>query len=90
MSHAPYIPISCAFHDQLELLATTRKPARIVFHDAENALHEQTSTLVDVYAQGHAEYLRTGSGETIRLDRLVEVDGFKLANFNAQPSFCGI
>lgn len=90
MSNGPYIPISCAFHDQLEMLATTHKPVRIVFHDAENSLQERTSSLVDVYAQGNSEYLRTRSGETIRLDWLVEVDGHRLANFQAQSSFCAV
>jgi hypothetical protein len=33
-----------------------------------------TTTMADVYARDGAEYLETGSGETFRLDRILEVD----------------
>jgi Rho-binding antiterminator len=69
-----YQPIACDFHDLLEALATTRKPARIRFLDAEGTVLQRRATLTDVFARDGAEYLSMSSGETVRLDRLVEVD----------------
>ncbi|MFC4528170.1 hypothetical protein ISN76_14200 [Dyella halodurans] len=73
-----YAPISCEFHDRLEGIATARKLARISFLDAQGVVTHRMTTIADVYARGGAEYLATGSGETFRLDRILEVDGVRL------------
>ena len=78
-SPAPYHPISCDFHDRLEAHATTRKPARIVFRDADGAVQLLSAAITDVYAKDGADYLTTSTGDTLRLDQLIEVDGVKLA-----------
>lgn len=81
-----YQPISCEFHDLLEDLATTRKPAHIRFSvDEEGAYAERflKAVIVDVYAREGVEYLETREGRIVRLDRLVEVDGVRLADFCA-------
>ena len=70
-----YHPIACDFHDLLEALATARKPAVILFLDAEGTVQQRTAILTDVWAREGAEYLSTSTGETVRLDRLVAVDG---------------
>ena len=70
-----YHPIACDFHDLLEALATTRTPARIRFLDAEGTVRQRTATLTDVCAREGAEYCSMSTGETVRLDRLVAVDG---------------
>jgi Rho-binding antiterminator len=70
-----YHPIACDFHDLLEALATARKPAVILFLDAEGTVQQRTAILTDVWAREGAEYLSTSTGETVRLDRLVTVDG---------------
>ncbi len=71
---SPYVPISCEFHDRLEDIATTRTLARISFLDATGVVSQCTTTIADVYARDGAEYLATDSGETFRLDRILEVD----------------
>lgn len=73
-----YAPISCEFHDRLEGISTERRVARISFLDAMGVVTHRTTTIADVYARDGAEYLATGSGETFRLDRLLEVDGERL------------
>jgi Rho-binding antiterminator len=74
-----YSPISCDFHDLLETLATTRQPVQIAFRDSAGRLQQRRATIADVYAKQGAEYLSIDSGETLRLDRLVTVDGTALA-----------
>lgn len=76
-----YSPISCEFHDRLEDLATVRKPTRIRYQDSDAAAQERDATITDVFSRGGAEYLSLSSGETLRLDQLVEVDGNKLADY---------
>lgn len=76
-----YHPISCAFHDHLEDHATTRKPVRIRAYDEERAVREHSAVITDVFARHGAEYLALSTGATLRLDRLIEVDGALLADF---------
>ncbi|WP_459571699.1 hypothetical protein [Cupriavidus sp. 8B] len=77
---ARYSPISCEFHDRLEDLATVRRPTQIRYRDADGTPQQRTATITDVYSRGGAEYLTLNTGETLRLDHLVEVDGEKLAD----------
>lgn len=80
---ATYTPINCEFHDLLEALATTHKPTEIGFLDAEGAEQHRTASIIDVYAHDGAEYLSLSTGETLRLDRLLKVDGENLADYQA-------
>lgn len=77
----PYRPINCEFHDLLESLATLRSPARIEHLDASGAPQALTGVITDVFAQGGVEYLTLQSGESLRLDRLLTVNGAKEADF---------
>ena len=79
---ATYIPINCEFHDLLESLATTHKPAQIGFRDADGAEQQRTAAITDVYAHDGAEFLSLSTGETLRLDQLLSVDGQNLADYN--------
>jgi Rho-binding antiterminator len=76
-----YIPISCEFHDRLEDLATLRRLTRIRYRDSEGVLQQRDATIADVYSRAGAEYVSLSSGETLRLDQLVEVDGEKLSDY---------
>jgi len=76
-----YIPINCEFHDLLEALATMRKPAQIGFPDEQGTEQKRTAVIVDVSARKGAEHLSLSTGEMLRLDQLVEVDGVKLADY---------
>lgn len=70
-----YHAISCDYHDLLETLATVGRPAEISFRDGEGALQVRRTAIINVYSRGGAEYLVLGTGETLRLDRLIAVDG---------------
>lgn len=76
-----YQPISCEYHDLLEASATRRKPALIRYRDADGAVTSVSAVITDVFARAGADYLTTSSGETLRLDQLIEVDGVKLADY---------
>lgn len=73
-----YVPIDCDFHDELESAATLRRKVTLVVHDAAGERR-----LEDVIADlGHerpgeprGEYMTLGSGERIRFDRIVSIDG---------------
>lgn len=84
---AEYIPVSCEFHDRLEDLATLRKQAGVSYVDENGAPQQRSAVIKDVFAREGADYLTLSSGETVRLDRLVEVDGYKLADF---PPDCAL
>jgi Rho-binding antiterminator len=76
--HASYAPISCSFHDGLEALATTRKQASIAFRTQSGETQIRDAAIVDLFSRDGAEYVVLSTGETIRLDRLLAVDGVAL------------
>ncbi len=75
--NADYHPIACSFHDRLEDWAIRRTPVEIVWRDGE-IQQITTVCIADVFAQDGADHLRLDSGEVIRLDRLVSVNGVML------------
>ncbi|NGZ87940.1 hypothetical protein [Duganella aceris] len=75
--HPPYVPISCEFHDRLEDLATLRRPAAVRYVD-QGVVLQREAIIKDVFARGGVEYLALDSGELLRLDQLIEVDGSRL------------
>ena len=72
---SPYTPISCACYDQLEVLAMRKAPTVIVYRDNENKEQEVATVIVDVYSKDKQEFLKLDNDATIRLDRLMSVDG---------------
>lgn len=70
-----YVPVLCEFHDRLEAIATMRKPVQVTFTDTTGTVQQRVATISDVYTRDGAEYLATGSGETIRLDHVIAADG---------------
>jgi len=81
-----YHPISCEFHDRLEDLATLRKPAHISFRDECGANQHRDAVITDVFARNGQEYLSMSTGDILRLDQLVEVDGARLADYEESSS----
>lgn len=88
-TYSTYQPINCEFHDVLEAAAVRRAPVLVQYHDDEGIATGLRSRIVDVFSSGGAEYLRLASGETIRLDQLVAVDGTALADFADAPAQAG-
>ena len=81
MTMRPYEPVNCEFHDVLESLATTRQRADVVYQDSTGAQCTRSTELVDVFARSGAEYVTLASGETVRLDALISVNGAKPTDF---------
>lgn len=77
----PYRPISCDFHDLLEVLALQRRAATLRFLDDDGGIVQRRGVITDLYAREGAEYLALDGGEPLRLDRLVAVDGDRRADF---------
>lgn len=84
-----YHPINCEFHDLLEDLATLRKPAQISFRDEGGVTQHRDAVITDVFARAGAEYLSLTTGETLRLDQLVDVSGARLADYG-ESSTCAL
>jgi Rho-binding antiterminator len=82
-----YIPVSCEFHDRLEDLATLRKQASVSYLDDGGVQQQRDAVIKDVFAREGADYVALSSGETVRMDRLVQVDGYQLADF---PPDCAL
>ena len=70
-----YQPIACGLHDRLEALATTGGVVQIVTRSSDGARRTLEDRLVDVFARGGEEFVRTAGGKLIRLDHLESVDG---------------
>jgi Rho-binding antiterminator len=80
LAMSDYQPISCDFHDLLESLATTRRTAEVAYREADGTLRTNSALIQDVYVRDRAEYLALRSGETLRLDQIISVNGVKLAD----------
>jgi len=74
-----YKPISCDFHDELETLAVRRRKCEITYRDISGNPVTVEDWIEDIYTKDKEEFLKLKSGLVIRLDRLIEVDGKRLA-----------
>lgn len=75
-----YHPISCGFHDELQLFALRKKAVPIVYRKTDGEVATIESTISDLYTREKEEFLLLPSGEEIRLERLVSVGGIRLEN----------
>ncbi len=75
MTHPPtYVPIDCGLHDELQLLVMRGRTVEIRVSEG-SSVRTLVDRLTDVYTREGAEWVSLASGDTIRLDRLIEVDG---------------
>jgi Rho-binding antiterminator len=81
-----YHPINCEFHDLLEDLATLRKLTQISWEEG-GVIRHCDAVITDVFARDGAEYLSLTTGESVRLDRLVQVSDARLADYQ-ETSTC--
>lgn len=70
-----YKPIACGFHDELLSLATKKNVCEIRYLGGNQVEKTLQDSIDDVFTRGKEEFLRTHSGLTIRLDKLVSVNG---------------
>ncbi|MEM8907666.1 MAG: hypothetical protein AAGD05_07450 [Bacteroidota bacterium] len=77
-----YVPINCSFHDVLLDRATLAQVCELVFH-WERQTRTERAIITDVFSREGAEYLQLNNGLEIRLDYLISVDDFQLAQMDA-------
>jgi len=77
----PYKPISCSFHDELESLAIRQRKVEINYWDNNNEQQSINSQIRDFNSRDGAEFMVLESNQTIRLDRIISVDGKHLNNY---------
>jgi Rho-binding antiterminator len=78
-----YQPIDCNYYDRLEAWATMKTVCLLVFLDDNDVRQEVSGLIADLYTLNKAEYLRMDNGLTLRLDRLLSVNGVPV------PGQCG-
>ncbi len=69
-----YKPIDCNFYDRLEAAATLKKPV-VVRYVSNQGSEETTGIILDLRIADGAEYLYMDTGFSLRLDRLIALDG---------------
>lgn len=74
MKNKKYTPIDCNFHDIL-LDRATRQSAVVLEYVDSDGIQCKEAVIKDVYTKEGEEFLLTHSGETIRLDQIVSLDG---------------
>jgi transcriptional antiterminator Rof (Rho-off) len=70
-----YKSVSCGFYDELGALAVSHKSCEIIFWNENGAKTITRDSIKNLYSKEGVEYLETGNGAKIRLDRLSQVDG---------------
>ena len=75
MKDKKYTPIDCNLYDELEILAMRQQKTEIVYHANGEDKILQDVLIKNVYSRDKVEYLKLESGEEIRLDTLLKVDG---------------
>ena len=70
-----YVPINCSYYDELEILAMHKQACTIEYFDDEQTTKSADGVIADVFSKEKQEFLKLDSGEVIRLDRLISVNG---------------
>lgn len=76
-----YKPISCDFYDELEAAALRRLSNEIVYLNEQGVETLVSGVVITLKTLNKEEFLTLDSGLTIRLDRLISLNGIKLANY---------
>lgn len=66
---------NCDLQDQLEASCVRRQRVQLVYHDDNRTEIEINTYVVDIYAQGGADYLRLDTHQVLRIDQLISVNG---------------
>lgn len=70
-----YQPIDCNFYDNFEAAIVQRRPVDLVYLDANGESVLRHTRLRDLKTYRTEEFVQLASGEWLRLDRIVSVDG---------------
>jgi|HubBroStandDraft_2_1064218.scaffolds.fasta_scaffold2018179_1 hypothetical protein len=75
MPDDPVFPSPGDFYSELEVLKASRKPCEIIFRSENGARTVIRDRIVGQFAVEGQEWIRTGSGMDIPLDKVEQVDG---------------
>ncbi|GAB5550975.1 MAG: hypothetical protein Sapg2KO_05660 [Saprospiraceae bacterium] len=75
MEKPEYKPINCSYYDELEAIATLRKRVVVEYYDGDLALKLENVGITNLFTKEKEEFVVLTNGLTIRLDRLIQVDG---------------
>ncbi len=78
MANDDYQQISCSHHDQIEAAVVTRKICELTYRIADGEEQMIRVRLKDILSREGKEFALTESGEEIRLDRILTLDGVEL------------
>lgn len=70
-----YIPIDCSFYDRIEAAIVLRKVVHLVYADIQGRKVIADTLLKDTRTELGEEFLILPSGEQIRMDRIISLDG---------------
>lgn len=70
-----YQPIDCNFYDNFEAAIVRRRPVDLEYLDANGERVLSNTRLRDLKTHRTEEFVQLASGEWLRLDRIVSVDG---------------
>jgi len=73
-----YIPISCDFYDEIELLALRKSTCKVIFRNKNEEEEMIEGVIKNVFSKNKEEFLDMGGDVKIRLDRLVSINGMPL------------
>jgi len=74
-SNTPYTPIACSFYDRIEEAIVLRKTAKLIYQTEEGTEIEAETRLKDTRTKDDAEFVVLPSGEEVRMDRIMSLDG---------------
>ncbi len=70
-----YVPVSCAFYSELEVLAIRRIPCHIFYINEMGFRVEVHSIIRNLFTSSKEEFMELEQGILIRLDRLISING---------------
>lgn len=73
-----YVPISCDFYDEIELLALRGSMCTVIFKNKNDESQTIESVIKNVFTKNKEEFLEMKNGDLIRLDRLISINGIPL------------
>lgn len=80
MNESEYKPISCSSYDEFESLSVMKTPVEIIYLN-EGLKKTVNGFIVDVFSKNSAEYIKMDSGENIRLDTILFVNGNEIKKY---------
>ncbi len=72
-----YVPISCAYYDELTLLVMRQTNCTVEYFDTAETPMTVVGKIKDVFSRTGEEFLLLSTGQQIRLDKLISVNGKK-------------